>query len=562
MQKIWNIRKYEKEEVKKISEKFNISKTLAKLLLSREVKQDNIDLYLNGTLEDLKDPYQIKDMEKFVGRIQKAIENNEKICIYGDYDVDGITSITIMYKFLKKIGAEVIYYLPDRLIEGYGINNDALDEIASQDVKLIITVDCGITAVEETRYAKSLGIDMCITDHHECSDILPDAVCIINPKQKDDNFDFKLHAGVGVAFKCITALAIKKNMDKSSYLEYIDIVAIGTISDIVALQDENRIISKFGIKNIANTNNIGLRALLNVIRFKNLDSTMVSFGLAPRINACGRMGNASLAVKLFLEENEEKASEYAHELDKLNEKRQQVEKDIFIKTQNIINEKELYNKSSIVIYDETWHSGVIGIVASRLVNIYNKPVILLTKENNIIRGSGRCTKGISLYEALGKCKDFLIQFGGHELAAGLSIKEENIAKFIEKFDEVVYEMLNGKQPDQVIDIDMEIYLNDMNVNLLKDIFSMKPFGQCNRAPLFVYKNLKVQAVRAISEGKHLKLTLKDQNKLIDAIGFMQGDRRDEIIIGEKIDVICEVELNEFNGQKTIQLVLQDFKSSI
>lgn len=562
MQKVWNLRKYDNDLVKKIKSEFNISDTMAKLLISNGIKESDINMYLNGTIDELRNPFELKDMDKFIKRVSFAINNKEKICIYGDYDVDGITSITIMYKFLKSVGADVIYYLPDRLVEGYGVNKEALKEIAKKGVKLIITVDCGITAVEETLYAKELGMDICITDHHECSKILPNSVCIINPKQQDDTSLFKSFAGVGVAFKCIVALCKSFNLSKENYLDYLDIVAIGTVSDIVALLDENRIITKYGLELIKKTKNVGLMALLEIINFKNVDSTMISFGLAPRINACGRMGDASLAVKLFLEEDYKKAQELAVKLDKLNNKRQQVEKDIFDSAIKKINTNKIYEKSSIVIYDKTWHSGVIGIVASRLVNIYNRPVILLTNEGGIVRGSCRCPKGISIYDALDKCREDIIQFGGHELAAGLSMKEENIENFIVHFDEVIYNTLNGKLLEQIIDIDLEIVLDDLNVSLLKDIYKVRPYGQQNRVPLFLYKNLKVNAVRQIGDGKHLKLVLKDGNKLIDAVGFSMGDRRDEIVIGEKIDVVCQVDVNNFNGKKTIQLLLEDFKISL
>lgn len=562
MQKIWNVKKYDERQVADISNKFNISSIMAKLLIAKEIKLQDIEMYLNGTIDSLRDPFDLKDMEIFVKRVILAINNKEKICIYGDYDVDGITSITIMYKFLKSIGADVMYYLPDRLIEGYGVNKEALREIASNNVKLIITVDCGITAVEETEYAKSLGVDMCITDHHECSKTLPNSVCIINPKQENDTSYFKMFAGVGVAFKCIVALCKKLSLSEENYLKYLDIVAIGTVSDIVSLLDENRVITKYGINLIKETKNVGLMALLEFTKFKNTDSTMISFGLAPRINACGRMGNASLAVKLFLEEDYEKAKELAIMLDKLNYKRQQVEKEIFDSAIYKITKFGIDQRNSLVVYDKSWHSGVIGIVASRLVNIYNKPVILLTNENGIVRGSGRCPKGISIYEVLDKCRDDVIQFGGHELAAGLSIKEEKIEDFTKHFDEMVFRVLDGKTLNQVIDIDMEISLDDLNISLLKDVYKIKPYGQANRPPLFLYKGLKVQAVRKIGEGKHLKLVLQDKNKLIDAVGFLMGDRRDEILIGEKIDIVCQVDVNDFNGKKTIQLLLEDFKKSL
>lgn len=561
MVKVWNVNKYDDEQIDKITKKFGCSEIMAKLLISRNIEFDNIDNFLNGKEEDIKDPYLIKDMDKFVKRVLKAIENKEKICIYGDYDVDGITSITIMYKFLTEIGADVIYYLPDRLIEGYGVNNQALDEIKSRGVSLVITVDCGITAVNETEYAKSIGLDVLITDHHECGQDLPKAIGIVNPKQIDDTSEFKMHAGVGVAFKCIMALAKKLNMDKQSYLKYLDIVAVGTISDIVPLVDENRIISKYGLELMKNTKNVGLKALLDIVSYKDIDSTMVSFGMAPRINACGRMGKAHVAVELLLEQDENKAHEIALNLDKLNQKRQEVEKNIFDEAVDMINKNELDKKASIVLYNENWHNGVIGIVASRLVNIYYKPVILLTKEQSVVRGSGRCAKGASLYECLTECKDLLIQFGGHELAAGLSIEEEKIPEFANKFEEVVMSKTNGIL-EQTIDIDAEIKLSDLNVNLLKDIYALKPYGQSNKEPLFIYKGLKVEAIRTLKEDKHLKMTLRDGKFLVEALAFSQGERRDEIRIGYKIDVVCNVELNTFNIPKTIQLIVQDFKKSV
>lgn len=561
MQKVWNVKNYEEDEINKISEKYGISDIMSRLLIARNIEFDEIGNFLNGNISDIKDPYEIKDMDKLVKRVKKALDNNEKICIYGDYDVDGITSITIMYKFLNDLGADISYYLPDRLIEGYGVNNKALDEIKSRGCSLVITVDCGITAVEETEYAKSIGLDMCVTDHHECSDIIPDAIAIVNPKRKDDTSKFKMHAGVGVAFKCIMAIAKEYGLPEQSYLKYLDIVAIGTISDIVPLVDENRIISKYGLLNMKNTENIGLKALLDILSFKDIDSTMVSFGVAPRINACGRMGKAGVAVELLLEQDEIKAKEIAKKLDSLNVKRQEVEKEIFDNAIAEIEKNELDKKNSIVLYNENWHNGVIGIVASRLVNLYYKPVILLTKEQGVIRGSGRCQVGISLYDALTKCKDLLIQFGGHELAAGLSIEEEKIPLFAEKFNQVIEE-ISDENMEQVIDIDAEIKVKDLNAKLLKDIYSLRPFGQSNKLPVFLYRDLKVTAIRTLKEDKHLKFTLKDNKFLIEALAFSQGDRRDDVKIGDRIDVVCNVEINTYNVPKTIQLIIQDFKKSV
>ena len=561
MQKTWCLKKYDEEKIEKIKSTYNVSDIMAKLLMSRNIEFQDIDMFLNGTIDDLYDPYDIKDMEKIVDRIDVALKRHEKVCIYGDYDVDGITSITIMYKFLTKLGLDIMYYLPDRLVEGYGINNNALDEIKSQGVSLIITVDCGITAIEEIEYAKKIGLDVCITDHHECTENLPDAYAIINPKRKDDNSKFKMLAGVGVAFKCLMAIAEKYNLAKEEYLKYLDIVSIGTISDIVPLVGENRIISKYGLKIMEKTKNLGLKELLKIVNYKDIDSMMVSFGMAPRINACGRMGNASAAVKLLLEKDYQKAEKIAMELDELNQERKNVESIIYNQTLDIIKKENLEDKNSIVLYNSSWHNGVIGIVASRLVNMYYKPVILLTKEHGFIRGSGRCPSGFSLYDALSECKELLIQFGGHELAAGLSIDEKNIEAFIEKFEEVVK---NRKYTisDQIINIDSVISRKNLNAQIIKDIRALKPYGQSNQVPIFLYKGLKVAAIRTIKDDKHLKLVLKDDKSLIDAVGFSLGIRRDEIRIGDKIDVVANIELNSYNTPKTIQLVIQDFKKSV
>lgn len=561
MQKTWSLKKIDNELINKIEQRYDVSKIMAKLLCAREIDFDNIDEYLNGTLDNLLDPYGLKDMEKLVDRVDRAIENNEKICIYGDYDVDGITSITVLYQFLTKLGAQVMYYLPDRLIEGYGLNNNALDEIKLKGASLVITVDCGITAIEETKHANEIGLDMCITDHHECSEVLPDAIAIVNPKRHDSTYEFRVLAGVGVAFKCITALSIKYGLDKEDYLKYLDIVAIGTISDIVPLVGENRIISKYGLQMMKTTNNIGLKALLKLISPKEIDSMMVSFSMAPRINACGRMGNASAAVKLLLEKDENMAEKIANELDELNTERKNVESLIFEQAIKQIEDNKIDKKNSIVLYDESWHNGVIGIVASRLVNIYYKPVILLTKEHGVVRGSGRCPQGFSLYDALTDCKEKVIQFGGHELAAGLSLTEEMIPDFIEAFEIASTERKDGIS-EQIIEVDAQIERKDLNGQIIKDIRRIKPYGQSNPLPVFLYKGLRVSAIRTIKEDKHLKLVLKDEKSLIDAIGFSMGDRRDEIRIGDKIDVVGSIELNTFNTPKTIQIVLQDFKKSI
>lgn len=375
------------------------------------------------------------------------------------------------------------------------------------------------------------------------------------------NSKFKELAGVGVAFKCTMALAKEFNLDESSYMKYIDMVAIGTISDIVSLTSENRIISKYGLEAIKVTKNVGLAALLKLVGSNEIDSTLVSFSLAPRINACGRMGNASLAVELFLCEKPQEASRLAEKLDMQNKQRQEIERKIYEQALKIATEKGLVVKNSIVLYDENWHSGIIGIVASKLVNMFYKPVILFTKENGVVRGSGRCPTGFSLYNAVSECKDLLVQFGGHEHAAGMTIEEDKIDEFRDKFEEVVKNIV-PKDNREVLDIDLEITKEDLNVRTVKDVYLIKPYGQMNPEPVFVYKNLKVQAISTIKEGKHLKLTLRDQNNLILGIGFGCGDRRDELVIGDKVDIVANIAINTYTSPKTIQFMLKDFRKVI
>ncbi len=562
MQKNWNIKKYDEDLVNKVKEKYNISDILARLVISRNVEFDDVSSYLRADLKNIEDPFKMKDMDKFVTRVKKAIDEKENICIYGDYDVDGITSITVLYRYLKERGANVSYYLPDRLVEGYGVNKDAIDDIyENKKASLVITVDCGITAIEEIKYAKKKKIDFCITDHHECLDELPDAVCVVDAKRKDDTSKFKHLAGVGVAFKCMMALSKEYDLDENSYLKYIDIVAIGTISDIVSLTSENRIIAKYGLEAIKVTKNAGLSALLKIVGSNEIDSNLVSFSLAPRINACGRLGNSSLAVELFLCDKAHEAIKLAEKLDMQNKQRQDIEKKIYEQALKLATERGLVVRNSIVLYNENWHSGVIGIVASKLVNIFYKPVILFTKENGVVRGSGRCQTGFSLYGAVSECKDLLIQFGGHEHASGMTIDENNIQKFSDKFEEVVSK-ITTKDAKEVIDIDAEISRDDLNVKTVKDVFLIKPYGQMNPEPVFIYKNLRVQAISTIKDGKHLKLTLRDQNSLILGIAFSCGDRRDEIVIGDKIDIVANISINTFTSPKTIQFMVKDFRKVI
>ena len=559
MSKNWNIKSIDLNKVQKITKELNLPEILAKLIVAKDIKDDEIEKYVKPMLSEIEDPFKIKDMDKFVDRVIKAIENKEKICIYGDYDVDGITSITIMYKYFKELDLDVSFYMPNRLTDGYGLNSEAIDEILEKrKVDLIITVDCGITAINECVYAKKKGIDVIVTDHHECAEVIPDAIAVINPKRKDDESAYKFHAGVGVAYKCLMALSQRLNLEENSYLKYLDIVALGTISDIVPLTGENRALSKYGLERMKVTKNVGLAALIDLCNMTDLDSKFVSFSLAPRINACGRMGKADIAVDMFLSRIKTQATVMADRLDELNKERQNIERQIFEDIVKEVEKTDIKNKSSIVLYCPNWHNGVLGIVASKLVNIYYKPVVLLTMENGVIRGSSRCPSKFSLYNALTKCSDLLVQFGGHELAAGLTIEEKNIEAFKEKFNKICKEE-ESKFEVESLNIDLEIKAKDINLDTIKNINCLKPYGQCNDEPLFIYKNLKINTISTVSQDKHLKLSLKDENITIIAMGFSLGNRRDELVIGDKIDIVGNLTLNRFGGCKSIQLIIKDFK---
>lgn len=559
MGKVWNISQIDETKLKEYVEKYNISELLAKMLICKDIEINDVNRYLNPTLDMLYDPFLLNDMDKLVDRIIQAKDNNEKICIYGDYDVDGITSITVIYSFLKELGMNVTYYLPGRMEEGYGLNKEALNKLKKNNVKLCITVDCGISAHEEAEYAKKIGLDLCITDHHECTADLPVAIAVVNPKRLDSTYPFAYLAGVGVAFKVIMGLATKLNMEKETYLKYLDIVTVGTIADIVELKDENRVIAYNGIGAINETKNKGLRELIKVSGINKVDSSSISFALAPRINASGRIADARVAVKLLLSETEVEAIEYAKVLDNQNRLRQEVEKGIYEQAVSSIEKNSLDKKKTIVLAKENWHQGVIGIVASKLVEKYLKPVILFAiDEDGMAKGSGRTPQGLSLYNALSECSDILESFGGHELAAGLTINMNNLEQFIERFEEAV-SILKKEEFLSIIDIDTEIKKSDLNIRFIRDIGSLAPFGQKNNIPVFEYKNLKVVGICTLKDGKHLKLLLQDDGAVIEGLAFSQGDRRDNIIIGDKVDIACQVTVNEFMNQKKIQFVIMDFK---
>ncbi len=563
MNKKWQIFEPDKNKIEEIKNKYKVNQLLATILANRNIlKEEDIRLFLNPTRNDFYNPFLITDMDIAVNRIIKAIENKENITIYGDYDVDGITSITVLKSFLNDIGVETNTYIPNRLIEGYGLNKEAINKISKKGCNLMITVDCGISAIEEIEYANSLGIETIITDHHEAGNEIPKAIAVIDNKRKDSKYPFRELAGVGVVFKLIQAIGITLKLKEESYLKYLDIVCIGTISDIVPLVDENRVIAKLGLLLVAQTKNIGLRSIINSSGYNKIDSNTISFGVAPRINACGRMGKAEEALELFLSKDKNEVNELTNKLNEHNRKRQETEKTIFENAVEKIKEEHLDENKAIIVGGENWHHGVIGIVSSKITEMYFKPSILFSfEEDGIGKGSGRSIPGFDLHEALMKCSDTIEKFGGHSMAVGITVKKDNLEKFKKEFEQIATQS-KIDEIIPIINIDAKVDLSDIDKEMVESLKQLEPFGEANKMPVFAFKNLKIDSIRALSEGKHLKLTLKDNNYIINAIGFNIGYLANEYRIGDKIDVAGVLEINTFNGVDNLQINIKDIMKSI
>lgn len=564
MNKKWEICEQDKELVEKVAKENNLSELMATLLVNRGiVDKKDIEIFLAPTRNDFHDPFLMPDMKEAVDRIEQAIEKNEKIIIYGDYDVDGVTSITVLKKFLESRGmTDVGYYIPKRLDEGYGLNKEAVKKIYDKGYQLIITVDCGITGMEEIEYAYSLGMEVIVTDHHEPLDEIPKAVAVIDCKRKDSEYPFKGLAGVGVVFKLTQALSQRLGLEEKEYLKYLDIVCIGTISDIVPLVDENRVISKLGLKLVAQTRCLGLKSLLeaNVGKNRVINATTVSFGIAPRINACGRIGYETEAVKLFTTENLQEARQTTEKLNTYNKTRQEIEKNIFEEAKEIIEKNQMQDRNTIIIGKEGWHHGVIGIVASKITELYFKPTILIGFEDNIGKGSGRSVPGFDLHEALHSLGVYLDKYGGHEMAVGVTISRENFDEFAEELEKKAQEA-HTEQIVPIISIDKEITAKELTLEMAESLMELEPYGTSNKVPIFLVKNLKIDSIRTLVEGKHLKLTLQDGANLINGIGFNLGKYADEFLLGDKVDIIGMIEINVFNNIKNIQINIKDMRKS-
>ena len=532
------------------------------VLANKDLSDEEIEIFLNPTRNNFHDPFLMPDMKIAVDRILKAIENNEKILIYGDYDADGITSTTILKRFFNDRNIDVGTYIPNRLDEGYGLNKDAIESIKKDDYKLIITVDTGITANEQIVDAKNAGIDVIVTDHHEPGEELPDAIAVVDCKRKDNKYPFRELAGCGVAFKLICALAQKLELNENEALKYIDLACVGTISDIVPLEDENRIIAKLGLLLLKQTRNLGLRELIRTIGFKEITSETISFGIAPRINACGRMGHQEVALNLFTSDDPIKVREYAYSLEEYNKERQAIEKRIYEESLKLLEKENIEDKSCIVLGNTNWHNGVIGIVSSKITDKYYKPSLLICFEDNIGKGSGRSIPGFDLHEALTKCSSNLESFGGHSMAVGLKLEKEKYEAFKKEIEEYAKENIKEDVLDREILIDQELQNKDITIHSVRELELLEPFGEGNQEPIVLYKNLKIESIRTLSEGKHIKLNLKNENIKIDAIGFNMGQLANEYLIGDKVDVVGNIKINTFNNFETIQITLIDIRKSL
>jgi len=566
MQKRWNILKVNKSATAALQESLKVNASLCSILVNRGVDSfEKAKDYFRPSLTELHDPYLMKDMQKAVKRITSAIEANEKILVFGDYDVDGTTSVASMYQFICKIydGSFVEFYIPHRYREGYGISKAGIDYAAENNFALIISLDCGIKSIDLIAYAKTLGIDFIVCDHHLPDDVLPDAVAILNAKQKDCHYPYKELCGCGVGFKLMTALAQYYGIDEAHYFCYLDLVATAIAADIVPMTGENRILAYFGLQQINTNPCAGIKALIQLGGIqKKLSITNVVFVIAPRINAAGRMDDAKKAVQLFIEKNTDRALELAKLLHSDNNERKETDSTITAEALALIdNNIELINRKSTVVYQEHWHKGVIGIVASRLTEKYYRPTIVLTRNGDIVAGSARSVVGYNLYEAVHACREHLLGYGGHFAAAGLSMLPENVTAFADKFEAVVAASIEAHLLVPEIVIDADISFNEINDSLYNIICQMEPFGPENMRPVFMAKNVMDTGYSKIVKQLHVRFVIKQHDKTFTGIGFNLADKFSVLETKKPFDLVFTLDENEWNGETNLQLKIIDLKLS-
>ncbi len=537
---------------------------IAQVLVNRDIMSpEAARTFLDGTLDDLLDPFLMTGMDRAVDRIEEAIQKNEKILIFGDYDVDGVLSVVIMLKALSGLGAEVDYFIPERLKEGYGIKETHLQVAKDKAARLVVSVDCGIKAVAFTEKAKTLGLDVIITDHHLPGDELPQAVALLNPVLKESGYPNPGLAGVGVVFKLLQALLEKRG--KSAHLpHYAKLVAIGTIADVASLRGENRLLVKSGLKGLADVSNRGLRSLLEECGCldKRVSEGEVGFRIAPRINAAGRMASADDAVRLFLSDDDSESQRLARRLSELNSRRQNEEDKIFSAAERRIREGGLDKRYKMLVLGcETWHRGIIGIVASKLKDTYNRPVLLFAYEDGKAQGSGRSISELSLIECLDACRDVFLDYGGHPLAVGCVLPRERMGLLRERINRVVDERLRTEDLQRKVRIDSRLSLNEIQASFINVYLRLAPFGVGNPKPVFLSEGVEVASPPRILKNKHLKFLARQDGRMIEVLGWNRNNWAVEIHQGERLDIVYSLQSSTFLGAEKYSLSLEDIKSS-
>jgi single-stranded-DNA-specific exonuclease len=561
--KVWKLVENYPELSDELARKLGVSPLLGQLLVNRGITDiEKAGAFLAPDINSLHDPFLFNQMGQAVARLEQAVKNQEQILIYGDYDVDGVTSVALLIRVLSKLlPGKILYYIPKRLEEGYGLHLSSLEKAFARGVQLVITVDCGITAIEEGAYLKNKGIDLIVTDHHQPQAELPQAVAVIDPKIPGSGYPFTQLAGVGVAFKLLQGLASRFPEIKEWLFDNLDLVAFGTVADIVPLLDENRIIVKYGLERMQKTVNIGLQALIQTAGLgeRVINAGHIGYLLAPRINAAGRMGNPSIGVKLFLTNNVLQAMDLAKELEKENQDRQMTENEVLVEAQAQIEaEPEPAQEYALVLAGEGWHLGVIGIVASKLVEIYHKPVVLIGFEGDEGRGSGRSIPGFNLFKAIEACGQYLVRYGGHEFAAGLTVTREQFRDFKKAFLNQVKTTLTEEDLLPWLKIESMVALDGVTLDLARELGKLSPCGPANPTPVLGCKSLQVVDYRNVGEnGKHLKLKVADSNIIREGIGFNLGSLHQELASTKEVDLAFSLEENNWNGSVQVQLNLKD-----
>jgi len=553
---------------KNLVESLSINPTLAQLLVQRGIQTfEEARSFFRPDLAELHDPFLMMDMDKAIERLNKAIDNKEKILIYGDYDVDGTTSVALVYQFLKKYYSDIDFYIPDRYTEGYGISFQGIQFAAEQNFSLIIALDCGIKATEKVKHALNLGIDFIICDHHTPDKELPPAVAILDPKREDCPYPYKHLSGCGVGFKLLQAFTMKKGIDFSELSPLLDLVGLSIASDIVPITGENRILAYYGLKRLNSLPSLGIRSIINVCGLADREITIsdIVFKIGPRINASGRMKSAREAVELLIANDAEIARQKSGNINEYNNDRKDIDKNITDEAISIINSQDVYKKrKSIVVYQPHWHKGVIGIVASRLSDEYYKPTVVLTRSNGLISGSARSVPGFDLYKAIDSCRDLLENFGGHMYAAGLSMKEENIQAFTERFEQFVSENILEEQTYPQLEIDAVLEFKDITPKFFRILKQFAPFGPENMKPLFVSKKIFDYGTSRLvgKEQEHLRMELIDSSSenVMNGIAFGMHEYNDHLKALHPLDICYTLEENNFNGNSTIQLMIRDIKT--